>query len=57
MNVIIIYLCVVLSLFVIGGIIEKYVIPHLNPDNKFKIWWKNNIIDEYEDDYRDRGPR
>ena len=57
MNVIIIYVCVVLSLFVIGGIIEKYVIPHLSPDNKFKIWWKNNIIDEYEDDYRDRGPR
>lgn len=42
----VIYLCVVLFLFLIGGIIQKYVIPHLSPDNKFKIWWKNNIIDE-----------
>ena len=45
----IVFLCVMISLFVIGGCIEKYVIPHLNPDNKFKVWWKNNIIDEMPD--------
>lgn len=47
-----------ITLFIIGGCIEKYVIPHLNPDNKFKVWWKNHIVDEFDDeDYRDRGPR
>ena len=42
----VIYLCVVLTLFVIGYIIEKRIIPHLNPENKFRKWWRNNIIDE-----------
>lgn len=29
--------------------IETHIIPHLSPENKFKIWWKNNIIDEMSD--------
>lgn len=52
------YIIVVITLFIIGVCIEKYVIPHLSPENRFLKWWKNNIIDEIEDDdYRDRGPR
>jgi hypothetical protein len=35
-----------ITLFIIGGCIEKFVIPHLNPENKFRKWWKNNIIEE-----------
>lgn len=41
----IVFLCVMISLLVIGGCIEKFIIPRLNPDNKFKIWWMNNVID------------
>ena len=29
--------------------IEVHIIPHLSPDNKFKIWWKKHIIDEMSD--------
>ena len=46
MKVFIGYLIVMSILIVTGLLIEKYVIPHLNPDNKFKVWWKNNIVDE-----------
>ena len=41
-----------ISLLILGAIlalsilIESYIIPHLSPENKFKIWWKNNVIDE-----------
>lgn len=38
---------VVLGLLVVLTVlIDKYIIPHLTPDNKFKVWWKNNIVDE-----------
>lgn len=43
------YIIVMVSLFIVGVCIESFVIPHLNPDNKFKIWWKNHIIDEDPD--------
>lgn len=46
MNVFFIYIIVIISLFIIGGFIEKFVIPHLKSDNKFKIWWKEWIVDE-----------
>lgn len=46
MNALFIYVIVILSLFVIGGCIEKFVIPHLNSDNKFKKWWKEWMVDD-----------
>jgi hypothetical protein len=46
MNVFFIYLIVMISLFVIGGCIDKFVIPHLKSDNRFKKWWKEWMVDE-----------
>jgi hypothetical protein len=46
MNALFIYVIVIISLFVIGGCIEKLVIPHLNSDNKFKKWWKEWMVDD-----------
>ena len=38
---------VVLGVLVVLTIsIDKYIIPHLNPDNRFVKWWKNHIVDE-----------
>jgi hypothetical protein len=38
-----------ISLGIIGGCIERFIIPHLSPEKKFKIWWKRHIIDEMSD--------
>jgi hypothetical protein len=46
MNTVQIYVTVVLLLFIIGGIIDKFYIPTLNPDNRFVKWWRKHIIDE-----------
>lgn len=38
---------IVFVLFVIGiFILDKFVIQKLKPTNKFKVWWRNNVIDE-----------
>ena len=46
MNTVQIYVTVVLLLFIIGGIIDKFYIPTLNPDNRFVKWWRKHIIDD-----------
>ena len=46
MKTLLTYIIVILALFIIGACIDLFIIPHLNPDNKFKIWWKNNVIDQ-----------
>ena len=30
--------------------INRYLDSQVPDDNKFKIWWKKNIIDEVDDD-------
>lgn len=37
------------SLLVITFSIEKFIIPRLNPDNKFRKWWENHIMDDEPD--------
>jgi hypothetical protein len=37
------------SLSIIMILIDKLIIPHLSPDNKFLKWWKRYIIDEDSD--------
>jgi hypothetical protein len=39
-------LIVVGVMFVLTMLIEKYIIPRLNPENRFVMWWKKHIIDE-----------
>jgi len=46
MNTFFIYVIVLLSLFIIGGCIDKFIIPNLKSDNKFKIWWKQWMVDD-----------
>ena len=46
MKTLLTFIIVMISLFIIGASIDLLIIPHLNPDNKFKIWWKKNVIDE-----------
>jgi len=37
----------ILSIVVVLGVcVDRYVIPRLNPENRFVKWWKNNIVDE-----------
>jgi hypothetical protein len=45
----IIVLIVMGLLLVIGVLIQKFLIPRLNENNRFRKWWKNNIIDEDPD--------
>ena len=30
-------------------IIERYIIPHLSPENRFNKWWKRYVIDSDPD--------
>jgi hypothetical protein len=46
LSTVIITLIIMGSLLIIGVLIEKYLIPRLNPDNRFVKWWKNNVVDE-----------
>jgi hypothetical protein len=46
---ILIFLMVMGSLSIIVILIDKYIIPKLNPDNRFVKWWKKHIIDEDPD--------
>ena len=46
MKTLLTFIIVMLSLFIIGACIDLFIIPHLSPDNKFRKWWKKNVIDE-----------
>jgi hypothetical protein len=49
-----IILCVLTILFLLGSVffLEGYVISKLPEDNKFKKWWRSNVIGIYGgDDY------
>ena len=41
-------------LIVIVFSIERFIIPRLNPDNRFVKWWEKHMVSE---DPYDRGPR
>jgi uncharacterized membrane protein len=46
----IVFIIMLISILLIGILfIEIHIIPNLNPDNKFKIWWKTHIMDTDED--------
>jgi hypothetical protein len=45
----IIALIVMGVILIIGVLIQKFLIPRLNTENRFVKWWKNNIIDEDPD--------
>jgi len=44
--VLLLYLCAMGFIVTSSIIINKHVIPKLNPDNRFVKWWKRNIIDD-----------
>lgn len=46
LSTVIITLIVMVSLLIIGVLIQKFLIPRLSPENRFVKWWKNNIVDE-----------
>jgi hypothetical protein len=46
LSTLIITLIIMGSLLIIGILIEKFLIPRLNTENRFVKWWKNNIVDE-----------
>lgn len=50
MNVLLTFIVFMLALIIIGGCIELFIIPHLNPENRFNKWWKKNVID-YDPDH------
>ena len=33
------------TLFIIVLCTDKYIIPRINPDNRFIKWWKRHIVD------------
>jgi hypothetical protein len=33
------------ALLIITILVDKYLIPILNPDNRFVKWWKKHIVD------------
>ena len=47
--VLLLYLCVMGFVVTSIIIISKLVIPKLNPDNKFRMWWENHIMDDEPD--------
>lgn len=42
----VIYILLIVSILPINNYLDN----HVPDDNKFKIWWKKNIIDEVDDD-------
>ena len=49
LSTLIITLIIMGSLLIIGILIEKFLIPRLNTENRVVKWWKNNIVDEDPD--------
>lgn len=43
------YLGIVAFLLVMLVIVDKFVTPHLSPDNKYLKWWRKHIIKEDPD--------
>lgn len=43
----VIYILLIVSILPIN----RYLDSQVSDDNKFKIWWKKNIVDEVDDDY------
>jgi hypothetical protein len=37
------------TLFVLYILFDRFIIPHLTPENRFVKWWKKHIIDEDPD--------
>jgi len=40
----------ILSIVLVGMVfVQEYLIPRLNPENRFVKWWKNHIVDDDPD--------
>jgi Na+-transporting methylmalonyl-CoA/oxaloacetate decarboxylase gamma subunit len=44
--IILIVLLILAIILLFMGAIETHIIPNLEPDNKFLLWWKEHIINE-----------
>ena len=40
-------LCLLAVILYVVILIEQFIVPRLSLNNKFVIWWKKHIIDEY----------